>query len=176
MGKVTKELYETIYTVYKKLIFKVAYDILVDAYLAEDIVQETMAILFKEEILSKLKLATVENMKGYILAIAKNSAIDEYNRRKRFFIQNTVWLDIDGMEVEKKDYVSAQCLDIVDRIWIKTVVERLSKGDREILKLRYYEQCSCKEISEKIGVNYAAVRKRLERAKKRFKKEMLYFV
>ncbi len=88
--KVTNNDYEKmeeLYELYEQKIYYVAYSILNNIQQAEDAVQETFITLYKN--LEKLHSLSTEELKRYILRVAKNKAIDSYrkNRRHETFLE-----------------------------------------------------------------------------------------
>jgi RNA polymerase sigma-70 factor (ECF subfamily) len=50
---------------------------------------------------------------------------------------------------------------------VRAALARLSKGDREVLELCYFEQLSYEEIADRLGLTLQAVGPRLTRARQR---------
>lgn len=75
------EKMEELYELYEQKIYSVAYSILNNIQQAEDSVQETFITLYNN--LEKLYSLDTQELKRYILRIAKNKAIDSYRKNKR---------------------------------------------------------------------------------------------
>lgn len=72
---------EELYELYEQKVYYVAYSILNNIQQAEDTVQETFITLYKN--LEKLHNLNIQELKRYILRVAKNKAIDSYRKNKR---------------------------------------------------------------------------------------------
>ena len=53
----------------------------------------------------------------------------------------------------------------------RTVESKLSKRQREILKLRFYDDLSNSEIAKRLGVDYGTVRNTISRALSNIRRE-----
>ena len=58
------------------------------------------------------------------------------------------------------------------RMWVTTAMQHLSKTDRMILHLYYYEEYDTRSIADFMQIKETAVRKRLSRARKRLEKQL----
>ena len=56
---------------------------------------------------------------------------------------------------------------------VNKALERLDPKDREILKMKYWENLSYEEIAKKLGITVDAVKSRLHRARERFKSKFM---
>lgn len=54
---------------------------------------------------------------------------------------------------------------------VKEVLERLSEGYSQILRLKYYQGLSMREIAQKLGITVKAVESKLTRAREAFRTE-----
>ena len=78
------EKMEELYELYEQKVYYVTYSILNNIQQAEDAVQETFITLYQH--LEKIGNLNTEEIKRYILRIAKNKAIDSYRKNKRQII------------------------------------------------------------------------------------------
>jgi RNA polymerase sigma-70 factor (ECF subfamily) len=58
------------------------------------------------------------------------------------------------------------------RAAVRKALQRLNRGDAEMLLLKYTEQWSYREIAERLGVSESAVQARLHRARCRMRREL----
>ena len=72
---------ETCYRLYEQKMYAVAYRILKDRYLAEDVVQETFLKLMRKNVYFEDAEST--ECKGYLIKTLKHSAIDIYRKREK---------------------------------------------------------------------------------------------
>ena len=87
---------ETCYRLYEQKMYAVAYRILKDRYLAEDVVQETFLKLMRKNVYFEDAEST--ECKGYLIKTLKHSAIDIYRKREKE--QEREFLSDDASEYE----------------------------------------------------------------------------
>ncbi|WP_436865194.1 RNA polymerase sigma factor [Bacillus fungorum] len=163
--KVTNNDYEKmeeLYELYEQKIYYVAYSILNNIQQAEDAVQETFITLYKN--LEKLHRLRTEELKRYILRVAKNKAIDSYRKNKRHetfleeYEKSIEAVDENIEEWEKRKMSEVQ---------IDTLLKELNESNRQVFKYKVFYNLTYQEISSVMGITEANVRKRFERARKR---------
>lgn len=156
-----------IYITYKKLLHFEANSYLGNFGLEEDGVQETLIKLMKNA--ENLSRMDEEERYRYIRKTAKFTAIDVFNREIGKYKREESIEDIESIDIEdgfKTDDVifGANIGDFVD-----DYIAGLSEIDREIINLVYGYDLNYSEISILLGIEEAAVRKRLSRARGRLK-------
>lgn len=148
------------YMPYHKKMFRIACRLLEDNDDAEDVVQEAYIKLWNK----RDELGYVENAESYCVVILKNLCLDFLRSKKRHIMQSTddvvvreekILLD----EIEKNEEVN----------YIKVLMEQLPEQQRQILKLRHFEEYSNEEIEEIMGLTSANTRVLLSRARKKIK-------
>ncbi|QWH16175.1 RNA polymerase sigma factor [Bacillus mycoides] len=157
------EKMEELYELYEQKIYYVAYSILNNIQQAEDAVQETFITLYKN--LEKLHSLNTQELKRYILRIAKNKAIDSYRKNKRHEVfleeyqrESTEVVDENIEEWEKR---------VMSEVQIDTLLKELNESNRQIFKYKVFYNLTYQEISNAMGITEANVRKQFERARKR---------
>lgn len=154
---------EQLYEIYEQKIYSVAYLILNNVQQAEDVVQETFITLYNN--LEKVNSLNVQELKRYILRIAKNKAIDSYRKNIR---QGQL---LEEYQKELTEIVDENVEDweqrVMSEIQIDTLLVVLSESYRQVFKYKVFYNLSYQEISELMGLTEANVRKQFERARKR---------
>jgi len=125
------DIYE--YT-YRKIFF-IVLPIIKDKSLAEDIMQDTYL-----KFLEKLYDYKAKNSLAYILTIAKNLAINMYNKRKREYRYDTT--DIDEFSYE--EYIE---FNLENEEIVKSALAILNKTERNVFLLHNLENLKHKEIA-----------------------------
>jgi RNA polymerase sigma-70 factor (ECF subfamily) len=78
-----------------------------------------------------------------------------------------------AVSLDELDFAQAEETDIIDLSTaaqiLHALLERLPTADRLVLTLMYFEQCSTKEIAERMGWSRAMVKMRAMRARKKLK-------
>ncbi|AXR15238.1 RNA polymerase subunit sigma [Bacillus thuringiensis] len=164
--KVTNNDYEKmeeLYELYEQKIYYVAYSILNNIQQAEDAVQETFITLYKN--LEKLHSLSTEELKRYILRIAKNKAIDSYRKNKRHetFLEEYERESIEAVDENIEEWEKRK----MSEVQIDTLLKELNESNRQVFKYKVFYNLTYQEILSVMGITEANVRKQFERARKR---------
>lgn len=122
----------------------------------EDVLQETVLKII-ENIHTYRKGG---NAKAWIMAIARNAAIDMKSRSSRLGTDS----DIDRSELESSreyDFSSTKQSEIMD---VMSALSRLDDTDREIVVMKAMSGLKHKDIAKLIGITVDASKKRYRRA------------
>ena len=137
---------------HKQRIYSFIYSKVYDRDLTEDIFQDTFI-----KVIRTLKLGNY-NEEGkfisWVMRIAHNLVIDHFRKNKRIpKFENSY--DFDIFSVLKNTDIDIENKMIKDQIHneVKKIIEFLPDDQKEVLKYRYYNDLSFKEISEKTGVS-----------------------
>lgn len=152
-----KRKFVIIYEKYRYLMMKIAFEILEDTFLAEDVVHEAFIKVAKNIV----KIGSVEatETKRYLLTITKTTAIDIYRKRNLQF-KREMFVD----ELSEKDMpltymetdVDGQILDILSRLPVKY---------RDVFLLKYSSEMNNREIAKILDISEGTIRQRLARGK-----------
>lgn len=116
------------------------------------------------KVLSKLDLYDPHfQFKTWVLTIAQNTIID-YWRKKNRENQDTV----DFHEELKSDYAKSPeelMISGEEQTKILEIIDSLDSNYKDIIKLRFFEEKSVKEIAEELGISVANTKVRIMRAK-----------
>lgn len=147
------EAFDTLLKRHQDRIFNYILRIIKNEDIANDIFQET----FVKAILTIKQGRYTENGKfpAWISRIAHNLIIDYYRQEKSENVQSA---DMEDMNLlNRKDLCEATIEDIIiaDQIRedVKFLIELLPELQKEVLKMRYYQGLSFKEIAELTGVS-----------------------
>ena len=164
IAKGNNEALEKLYNTYKTSVFRVALVILQESFLAEDAVQETFLKIRQNA--GTFRYGA--NEKGWVLAIARNVAIDIYNRRKRELL-----LERPRDELGKNDSMD-QSDDISHdgNEGFLQLIQPLNDLDKQIVSLYLIGELKHREIAQILEMNVGTVKKRYERAIKRIAQKM----
>lgn len=117
------------------------------------------------KVLSKIDMYDPHfEFKTWVLTIAQNTIIDFWRKKLRENQDPTEHLD----EVKNQYAKSPEELMISDEEQKKIIktIESLDKNYQDILRLRFFEEKSIKEIAEELGISVANTKVRVMRAKK----------
>lgn len=104
------------------------------------------------------------NLKGYLLCIARNTAINRYRQLKR---QNHASLDI--LEFADEEDVALSVIGDETLVELQNLIASMTEPDREIIIRKYFLFESLKEIGSRLGMADEQVKKRLYRSRQRLK-------
>lgn len=147
-----------------KLVYNFSYRLTGNAQNSEDISQETFIKIWK----NIKKYDPNQELKTWLLAIAKNTAIDWMRKRKDFVFSD--FETADGKNLIT-DFLSDHALlsdkiaiQAEDQKFIGDLLDKLSLADREIISLRYNDSLTFEKIGQILGRPLNTVKNRHRRA------------
>lgn len=157
-----------LYQEYKFFMFKTAYNIVEDTHTAEDLVQDCCITIIDN--LDKIRGVEPCKQRAYIVSIAKNSSINyvvKRNRRSKysFLSENEQVFDGTVSDVSVDD----RLLQESDVDSVRKALLKLSERDRTILRMKYFDQLSDKEIASYLEIKIDSVRYYFTLARRRLK-------
>lgn len=157
-----KEAYQEVVTKYKSMAYYVALGFVKNAQDALDISQEAFIRAFYQ--IKKFDVSKA--FYPWFYKILKNICLDHLKRRN---FPNEIPIErIAFFEDETKN------LELRDCLWKE--MERLPLVQREVIILRYFRQCSYKEIAEMIQIPVGTVMSSLYYAKKKLRKMLVPYL
>lgn len=125
-----------------------------DASLIEDCIHDLFVELWR----NRKGLGRNDNIRPYLLVALRRKLIRQLKRLQRTQNEN---------ETNEIEFLAEPAIDeaIIDREIsadnakvLKQAMTRLSKRQREVLYLKYFEEMSYEDICEALGINYQSVR------------------
>ncbi|MCH5299178.1 MAG: sigma-70 family RNA polymerase sigma factor [Ruminococcus sp.] len=157
-GAEEKSKFEQIYIQYRGLMLSRAYEILRDTGLAEDAVHNAFIRILQN--IAKLDDVESPRTKSFVVIVAENVAKTMYAKNMR---QNVVPLD----ETYQSPVSIAEAAE--SRISAEYVAQKIAELPEQysrVMMLKYLNQLTNREIASALKISEAAVRKRLERARR----------
>jgi RNA polymerase sigma-70 factor (ECF subfamily) len=157
-----EEMLEALVQEHSRLVYRIAYAVLRRHHDAEDATQET----FMRVLRYRSKLAAVEVPKTWLARIAWRVAVDRSRQRDR-----TREIALEDPEKPLPEVVSSETPadESVQGVEVSAVLERmiaaLPEKLREPLILSTVEEMSPRDVAATLGINEAAVRSRVFRAR-----------
>ena len=151
-----KSKFTDLYIKYSKLMKYAALQKLDDEQLAEDAVHTAFLNIIKSFYM--VEDVDSHKTKRLLVVVTENVAIDMLRKNKRY----------SKISYEELEPILSIEPDMLDNIAVQELVEKITELPeiyRNVLELRAYHGLSEKQISAVLGVEYATVRKRLERAR-----------
>lgn len=128
-------VFETLYSKYNRLVYKIAFTILKNKEDSEDIVQTVFSKIYT---MSTDKLP-LQNISSWIYSVTKNESISLFRKKK-----NTI--DIDSIyEITDNDN---EINNIIDQIEFNKLISRLNDKEKEIVSLKVLTNLSFDEIAK----------------------------
>lgn len=154
---------------HSRLVYRIAYAVLRSHHDAEDSTQET----FLRVLRYSAKLATVEDSKTWLARIAWRVAVDRSKQRGR---TREIPLEDPGKpfaEVASLDTPADQALQGTEvSVVLERMIAALPEKLRQPLVLSTVEEMSPREVAATLGMNEAAVRSRVFRARQILKEKL----
>lgn len=155
----------SLYNDYHHVMFAVSYKILHNKELAEDAVSAVFVKLIDK--ITTIMEIDRGTLRAYVISAAKNSALNlaEKNARAKTASMSLCGETENGYPSSDDVEYSVLRQETVRRM--ADALECLRPRDREILRMRYYDEMPDEEIAEVIGTKASTVRMCLTRARNR---------
>lgn len=163
----SEELLEAAVYEHSRLVFRIAYSVLRNHHDAEDATQETFVKVLRQS----RKLKQVEDLRAWLARIAWRVAVD---RRKK-----TSHVAMDDLEQGGRALQSSEIPadDAVQEMQLRgllgPMIAALPVRLRDPIVLSTVEELSASEVARVLGINEAAVRSRVFRARQILKEKLL---
>ncbi|HEV3513323.1 MAG TPA: RNA polymerase sigma factor [Candidatus Sulfotelmatobacter sp.] len=165
----TGEIVEALVREHSRLVYRIAYAVLRRHHDAEDATQETFVRVLRYS----SKLAEVEDPKTWLARIAWRVAVDRAQRRRG---TQEVAMDDLGKPIAEVASGNAPADQNLQGAQISAVLDKLIAALpaklREPLILSTIEEMSPKQVAATLGINEAAVRSRVFRARQILKEKL----
>jgi len=126
---------------------------------AEDVLQDIFV-----KLLGRAGPNEANKLLPWVFTVARNRIIDFYRERSRRRAASDGFVEAGTTEPDEPS------LDL--RGALEVLMARLSEQDRETLRAVDLEGLSQKEYADALGLNYVTVRSRVQRARKRLRREL----
>jgi len=147
------EAFELLFNRYKGRVYSYIYLIIRNRDICEDIFQDTFI-----KVITTIKQGRYSDSGKFlpwVNRIAHNLAIDYFRREQNENTSNCEEFGYDILNSKDLSDYSAEDTIVQEQILtdVARLVDFLPKNQREVLKMRYYEDLSFKEIADKTGVS-----------------------
>ena len=144
-----------------QLLYRIAYRLLEDSFVAEDMVQEAYTKLWDK----RNEIASIENHRAFAIATLRNLCID-YLRKRR----ERVSFD-DKLESFNSSSLSTE-IELKDDVrYLESLIEKLPDQQRKIMILKHWDHYSDDEIEQITGLSKGNIRVVLSRARNTIKEQ-----
>lgn len=140
--------------------YTLAFSILRDSGLAEDVVQETMIRAWQ----NRSQFRGEASIKTWVLRIARNAAIDQLRRQRDQAVDPQEFHTTPATESSRYDpEIIVEELDVTTSL--RLALDRLDDLTRSMIVLREIEGLSYKEIADALDVSLSNVKTRISRGR-----------
>lgn len=168
LQKGNEQALEYVYDKYVPLVKGITYKV-IGQFKSPEIIDECINDIFLSIWNNSNKFKGDEgDFKNWICKIAKFKAIDYYRS-----IVNKSELVLDTIEIESKNTLEDEILEIENREEVINLLNELEPLDRDIFIMKFFLGLKAEAIAEKVGLTKSAVDSRVYRNKKTLKKEAM---
>lgn len=153
-----RQAFDLFYDRYSQIIFNLCVRILRDAAEAEDVLQEIFVQVWREA--ERFDSARA-SAKTWLFTIARSRALDRYRSRKtvRQRIDDDAEGDLSSVAVQE-DFQHSSLM----QQYVEKALQQLSKEQKTVLEMSYYEGMTQEEIAEKLGEPLGTIKSRIRAA------------
>jgi len=149
---------------YSKRVYLSVLAVLGNQVEAQDVTQEVFILLMRKFSLYDPRYPFYP----WLYRLARNTALNWLKKRKEGEAEYQESASLSPYDVPEEGYLKKEA---ADELW--QTLQSLDLNSREILQLKYYQDCSYKEIAEILQIPVGTVMSRLYSAKQRLKEQML---
>ena len=148
------------------MVLSVAFRVLRDRGLAEDVLQETFLKFWQMQD----QVDETLSIPGLLRKISINMSIDVLRKRGR---ERPLEMNEEDAQGSTQNIPIPLTRDVNEAMIVRELLERLPSVDRLILELRYGEQLSYEEIAQALDLTVPAVAQRIRRGKDALRREFV---
>lgn len=149
---------------YHKSLNAYAFYKLSDSALGQDLVQDTFVKTWSYLV----KRGEITGMKSFLYHVLNNLIVDEYRKRKRKLVSLDVLLEA-GFSPDTGESESKRNQNISDGKGVMRLIEKLPESYQQVVRMRYEQDLSLKEISELLGESENTISVRVHRGIQKLK-------
>ncbi|MDR2903834.1 MAG: sigma-70 family RNA polymerase sigma factor, partial [Clostridiales bacterium] len=113
--------------------------------------------------------AAGSSLKGYLICIARNTAINRYHQLKKQYAETVVLLE----ETAQADGdVLGEIINEEDTFTLQQLIMSMEKTDRDIFIRKYFLFESVREIAAQMAIDEVQIKNRLYRGRQRLRAEL----
>lgn len=162
-----RELYENSY----EMVYRLAFRYTKSKQDAEDIMQETFIKAFKA--IKSFDFSISSNFSAWIYRIGIHCSLDYLRKCKRRKTDKTEYISTLSDELEAQDSSPEKSAVIAQAIsHVKNALHILSPKQRLIFDLRHLQHMDIKDIAENLQCSQSTIKKQLQRAVSRLRKQL----
>lgn len=138
--------------------------------LDSDLTEESIQLIFSDLWKYRHKLSQIQSFEAYLKGSLKKRIFKEL--QKADSIEKVNWEDAETFILSTQSYEEILIKQEADeslKVRLRTALEKLTPRQKEIIALKYFEEMSFKEISEKTGLQTDSIYKTLHEGIKKLR-------
>lgn len=151
-----KEAFQEIISKYHPYVFKFLIRITGHKELSEDLTQDTFVKLIRN--IDKFDIQGSAKFSTYVITITKNCYIDYLRKEKNY--NSNVLLD-EKIKLYDGNNLEEIVIDNIENEYIKSKLDTLQEEQRVVIKMKYLEMMTLKEIGEALQIEPKTVKSRI---------------
>ena len=138
---------------YQKRVYGFIFSKVKDANLADDVFQDTFVKVIKNLRLGKYK--DHGRFLSWVMRIAHNIIMDHFRKINRLPKYDSKHEDLDLLDrlIEKSNSIEELIIETQIQADLSILIDELPKTQREVLRMRLFQEMSFKDIGEQTGVS-----------------------
>ena len=153
-----------LFGLYRPLAVRLACGVLEREELAEEVVQEAARSIVQRVAEARVAFESPEHARNYFLRAVRNLAVSAVRREQR---SATIGLEEEPVAsgtAPDGPVLAREESSALDRLWgrVDEALASLVEREREVLRMRYLEGASYREISERTGASISTLHSRVE--------------
>ncbi|RDC61781.1 RNA polymerase sigma factor [Adhaeribacter pallidiroseus] len=139
---------------------------------SEAIVQDTIQELFASLWKNKKQLGHVQAIKFYLLKSLRRGIIRHLEQDKRYYLRVSIFRSKQpNIAFSEEEVIILEEASSEKRLHISNLLNTLSKRQKEVIYLKYYENLEFDEIADLMALNYQSVINHVHKAFKKLRKD-----
>lgn len=155
---------EKLYLDHRYLLFKIAYDLVKDYQVAEDMVSEAcVSLIANIDTLRKLNNCKT---RAYIVTTVRNASLDYVRKVSRQSKKSFLSGEEQDFNIQEQAQVDDEIIRQADISSIRFALGKVKNSERELLEMKYFDLMTDAEIAQKLHISHNSVRYYLTKARR----------
>jgi len=162
-----REFMSNLYMKYRALMYKVVWVSMGYSEDADDIISDSLVAMIKN--IETLKKLSDNEKRSYIVKTVRSKGINSWKKAKEYrqYFQSTGKEEMESLSDNSKGIGTISFFEELDAV--NRAIDALPENEKRVIRMKFLEDKSDKEIAEQIGIAESSIRKYLQRAKKHIK-------
>ena len=158
--------FSTLYNILVRDLFAFGTTLTTDMELVKDCIQDVFIRLYQ----NRAQLASVKNIKVYLLVALKNALIDAFKKQQVYQKFMDSYEVEEQTEAPEEERIIEQETEMAVQNLTAKYQSILTKRQQEIIHYRFVEDLSIEEIANLLNINYQSVANSIQKSLKKIRK------